>query len=97
MRVQDEVTPTAESQQTVLSEDLVSEALQIEEVLNLAYEIRRARGGMFGYDLEDWLEAERELAERHRKGPLPMKWAAQAESLPWGEERISARCFRTSQ
>jgi hypothetical protein len=36
----------------------------IEGIMNRAHEIHRAHGGLVGYDLEDWLEAEREMAER---------------------------------
>jgi hypothetical protein len=60
----DEIAETIESQGMIFGEDAVSEAFQIEKVLNRAYEIHRARGGLFGYDLEDWLQAERELAGR---------------------------------
>lgn len=35
----------------------------IEDVLRRAYQIHRRHGGIFGYDLEDWLQAERELTE----------------------------------
>lgn len=47
-----------------LGEDAVEEAFQIEEVLNRAHDIHLARGGLSGYDLEDWLQAERELIGR---------------------------------
>jgi hypothetical protein len=32
-----------------------------EEIAGRAYEIYMARGGTHGYDIEDWLQAEREL------------------------------------
>lgn len=32
-----------------------------EEIATRAYEIYTARGGTHGYDIEDWLQAEREL------------------------------------
>src|ERR1700732_4704468 len=92
MHVQDEVGQKIESREVFFNEDAVSEALQIEEVLNRAYEIRRARGGLFGYDLEDWLEAERELGGGHQGGRLPVHQPAQAESLPWDQERTSGQC-----
>jgi hypothetical protein len=44
--------------------DVVNEAWQIEEVLNRAGEIHRSQRAMFGYDLEDWLQAESGLVER---------------------------------
>jgi hypothetical protein len=96
MHIQDEVRQKIESQEVFFNEDAVSEALQIEEVLNRAYEIRRARGGLFGYDLEDWLEAERELAEGHQAGRFQVNQPAQAESLPWDQERTSGQCSGTN-
>ena len=33
-----------------------------QEIRNRAYEIYQQRGGQPGYELEDWLQAERELA-----------------------------------
>jgi hypothetical protein len=54
-----------ESQDDVRDKDPVHHALRIEKLLNRAHEIHRFRGGLFGYDLEDWLEAERELAEKN--------------------------------
>ncbi len=35
-----------------------------EQIAKRAYEIYRARGGTHGYDIEDWLQAERELRGR---------------------------------
>ncbi len=32
-----------------------------EEIARRAYEIYKTRGGTHGYDIEDWLQAEREL------------------------------------
>ena len=34
-----------------------------EEIRNRAYEIYLQRGGQSGYELEDWLQAERELTK----------------------------------
>ena len=43
--------------------------LSYEEVARRAYEIHLARGGGEGFDVEDWLRAERELLrEREKKG-----------------------------
>jgi hypothetical protein len=39
----------------------VNEAVKIEQILRRAKEIRRERGGVFGYDFEDWLQAWNEL------------------------------------
>jgi hypothetical protein len=49
-----------ESEDGIFSEDEVSEGLHIEEILQRAHQIHRDRGGLIGYDLEDWLQAERE-------------------------------------
>lgn len=46
----------------------IENARWIDDVLRRAYQIHRQHGGIFGYDLEDWLQAEREFAEAH--GPL---------------------------
>jgi hypothetical protein len=99
MLLRDEVVQKIESQETLfnLNDGAIGEALQVEQVLNRAYEIRRARGGFFGYDLEDWLEAERELAERHRADRFRVVEAAHAESLPGDQERITCQCFRLNR
>jgi len=44
----------------------VDNARTIENLLRRAHEIHRQHGGIFGYDLEDWLQAEKELADEHR-------------------------------
>lgn len=44
----------------IFTEDAVREGLRIEEILHRAHEIHRSKGGLIGYDLEDWLQAERE-------------------------------------
>ena len=59
----DQIAEAVESQAEIFDEAAVTKASWIVEILNRAYEIRRARGGLFGYDLEDWLQAERELVE----------------------------------
>jgi hypothetical protein len=65
------VAEQIELQDVNFNKEVVSEALQIEEVLNRAHEIHRAHGGLFGYDLEDWLEAERELVRKDRPDHIP--------------------------
>jgi hypothetical protein len=62
------VAEQIELQDVIFGGSAVGEALQIEEVLNRAHEIHRAHGGLLGYDLEDWLQAERELVGRNRPG-----------------------------
>jgi len=87
------VSEQIESQDVVLNGDAAGEALQIEEVLNRAHQIHRDHGGLFGYDLEDWLQAERELFERNRLDHLQVEEAANAESFPWHVERNSQECL----
>ena len=82
-----------ELQDAIFGGDAVGEALKIEEVLNRAHQIHRAHGGLFGYDLEDWLQAERELFERNRLDHLQVEEAANAESFPWDLERNCEKCF----
>jgi Protein of unknown function (DUF2934) len=97
MSAHNEVAEKIESQEVMSNEDAVVEALQIEEVLHRAYEIRRARGGLFGYNLEDWLEAEREVTLRHRATRLQIMEVARAKSLREDRERISCQCAGTNR
>jgi hypothetical protein len=39
-----------------------------DEVAKVAYDLHEKRGRVHGYDLEDWLEAERIVLERYAKG-----------------------------
>jgi hypothetical protein len=52
------------TQDTRAAGSQASDGLKIDEILDRAQEIHRERGGMFGYDFEDWLEAWGELPER---------------------------------
>jgi hypothetical protein len=38
-----------------------------DEIVMVAYDLYERRGRVHGYDLEDWLEAERIVLERHTK------------------------------
>ena len=60
MRLHIKVAERIELEDGIFGEDGISEGLRIEEILRRAHEIHRARGGLIGYDLEDWLQAERE-------------------------------------
>ena len=42
--------------------------LTLEEIRQRAYELHLERGCMHGSDLDDWLQAERELKEKHQAG-----------------------------
>ena len=50
------------------SGDTTSATIDRERIANRAYERYMERGGSDGQDLEDWLEAERELAQEQGKG-----------------------------
>jgi len=44
-----------------------STAAFLEEIAQRAFEIHLERGGIHGRDLDDWLQAERELREKYGK------------------------------
>jgi hypothetical protein len=87
------VAEQMELQDVIFSGDAVGEALRIEDILNRAHEIHRAHGGLFGYDLEDWLQAERELVERNRPDHFQVEETAQAEPPPSDHGRNYLKCF----
>jgi hypothetical protein len=64
MRSQNEILDRCETRDICAVHPEVNDGLKIEEILRRAQEIHRERGGMFGYDFEDWLQAWRELSER---------------------------------
>jgi hypothetical protein len=49
-----------------------NKVLKIEKVLQRAREIHRERGGMFGYDAEEWLQAWGESPERRIRGEVEL-------------------------
>ena len=61
MRLHSEVSEQAKLEDGIFSENAPNEGLRLEEILHRAHQIHRSRGGLIGYDLEDWLQAEREL------------------------------------
>jgi hypothetical protein len=90
MPLQDEVAREIELEHEIFDEAAVSEASQIEEVLNRAHQIHRAHGGLFGYDLEDWLQAEREFAERNRTADFGGR--GNGVSDPWIQQSNCQGC-----
>lgn len=56
--------PEAVSQAAPMKEEGSKNAPTVEEIRQRAFEIYTARGGTHGYDLDDWLQAERELQEK---------------------------------
>lgn len=61
----------------------------IEGIMNRAHEIHRAHGGLIGYGLEDWLEAEHELFRKNRPEDFQHEETVHEESVPQGQERNS--------
>jgi len=86
MLLDNKLAESIEWQDVIFSGDAVSEALHIEDVLNRAHEIHRAHGGLFGYDLDDWLQAERELFERNR--PDDFRLSRDDEKATTGEVKL---------
>jgi hypothetical protein len=91
MILHNEVAAQIELQEAISNRNAVSEALQIEEVVNRAREIHRAHGGLIGYDLEDWVQAEHELVERNRPENFQVEETAQGEPFPRQQERNSQK------
>lgn len=56
-------------------DDVVSASPSADEIAARAYERYQSRGGEDGHDIDDWLEAEREL----REGPRHDEPSARAE------------------
>ena len=77
----------------VYNEYPCAEAIQIERILNRAHEIHRAHGGLFGYDLEDWLQAERESFERNELFNFQFEETTNTQPLLLDQERDFQECF----
>lgn len=58
------VAAAVQNSQTAILTDLEFRPTR-EEIEQRAYQIYAARGAVHGFDLEDWLQAERELAAVH--------------------------------
>jgi hypothetical protein len=67
MLLRNKISGQLKLEDAIFDADALSRAARIEELLNRANQIHRSNGGLFGYDLEDWLQAERELDERNRR------------------------------
>jgi hypothetical protein len=61
-----ETTPKAVAE-SGLQETENSTAPSLEQIAQRAFEIHLERGGIDGRDLDDWLQAERELQEKYSK------------------------------
>jgi hypothetical protein len=82
MLTHDEVDETVDPLSETNGQDEAREVFQLAEVLDRAYEIRRARGGFFGYNLEDWLQAERDVARRTHRTRSQSGNLSQPNSFP---------------
>ena len=51
----------------VTEEERGNKGLSPTEIRRRAFEIHLERGGIHGCDLDDWMQAERELLEKHTK------------------------------
>ena len=71
MRSQDLKTNTQNTPRIIFWSDVLEEKAQNEptpaEIRQRAFEIHIERGGIHGCDLDDWMQAERELLERYTK------------------------------
>jgi hypothetical protein len=56
-------TEATQPERAVEEGEVLLRSTREEEIRNRAYEIYLQRGGQPGYELEDWLQAERELTQ----------------------------------
>jgi hypothetical protein len=57
MSSHDEIRDQLDMQQMCPANPDATDGLRIEKVLRRAHEIHRERGGMIGYDADEWLQA----------------------------------------
>jgi hypothetical protein len=62
------------SQPATLEQEPAGQAPTFEQIRTRAFEIHVERGGIHGFDLDDWLQAERELLEKYAKSGKPSCW-----------------------
>jgi hypothetical protein len=86
MHSHDEIAQSIESQEVVIDGDAISEFSKIKEILNRAYEIHRSHGGLFGYELEDWLQAQRELTSMNHDDQSRVTETVHADSAQRNQE-----------
>lgn len=56
-----------------ITEEKRSSGPSPEEIRKRAFEIHIERGGIHGCDLDDWLQAERELQAKYKNGEMAAK------------------------
>ena len=71
MKLQDPLTNAQTMSRSILRSNVAEESRNngpsLAEIRERAFEIHIERGGIHGCDLDDWLQAERELLEKYNK------------------------------
>jgi hypothetical protein len=71
MKLQDPITSAQTMSRSILRSNVAEESRNngpsLAEIRERAFEIHIERGGIHGCDLDDWLQAERELQEKYNK------------------------------
>jgi len=71
MKLQDPIANDQTTSRSVLRSDVAEESRNngpsLVEIRERAFEIHIERGGIHGCDLDDWVQAERELQEKYNK------------------------------
>jgi Protein of unknown function (DUF2934) len=71
MKSQNLKTNTQDTPRIIFRSDVLEEKKQngptLAEIRDRAFEIHIERGGIHGCDLDDWMQAERELQEKYNK------------------------------
>jgi hypothetical protein len=71
MKLQDPLTNAQTMSRSILRSNVAEESRNngpsLAEIRERAFEIHIERGGIHGCDLDDWLQAERELQEKYNK------------------------------
>jgi Protein of unknown function (DUF2934) len=71
MKLQDPITNAQTTSRSILRSDVAEgsrdDGPSLAEIRERAFEIHIERGGIHGCDLDDWLQAERELQEKYNE------------------------------
>lgn len=70
-----------------------TKAISIEEIVRRAHRIHREHGGLFGYDLEDWVQAWRDLPQIASRTQMELVGENNSEFLPGEKAEILEPCF----
>lgn len=70
-----------------------TDAISIEEIVRRAHRIHREHGGLFGYDLEDWVQAWRDLPQIASRTQMELVRENNSEFLPGEKAEILEPCF----